>query len=98
MVVPLSMFVWRVSERRGGPHHSKCVLSYSPTFGERLSKKSLSGVSSTDIVGTTQRIGPFCPVSWLLQRYAMVLDLGLIGCLVQYRGCCGSLLILTEPR
>src|SRR5215212_6289706 len=33
-----------------------------------------------------------------LQRYAMVLDLGLIGCLVQYRGCCGSLLILTEPR
>jgi len=34
----------------------------------------------------------------LLQRYAVVLDLGLIGCLVQYRGCRGPLLIITEPR
>jgi len=33
-----------------------------------------------------------------LQRYAVVLDHGLIGCLVQYRGCRGPLLILTEPR
>src|SRR5215213_4080781 len=33
-----------------------------------------------------------------LQRYAVVLDLGLIGCLVQYRGCRGPLLIITEPR
>ena len=33
-----------------------------------------------------------------LQRYAVVLDLGLIGCLVQYRGCRGPLLILTESR
>jgi hypothetical protein len=32
-----------------------------------------------------------------LQRYAVVLDLGLIGCLVHYRGCRGPLLILTEP-
>jgi predicted ATPase len=34
----------------------------------------------------------------ILQRYAVVLDLGLIGCLVQYRGCRGPLLVLTEPR
>jgi hypothetical protein len=33
-----------------------------------------------------------------VQRYAVVLDLGLIGCLVQYRGWRGFLLILTEPR
>ena len=33
-----------------------------------------------------------------LQRYAVVLDLGLIGCLVQYRGCRCPLLIITEPR
>ena len=33
-----------------------------------------------------------------LQCYAVVLDLGLIGCLVQYRGCRGPLLIITEPR
>jgi DNA-binding NarL/FixJ family response regulator len=33
-----------------------------------------------------------------LQRCAVVLDLGLIGCLVHYRGCREPLLILTEPR
>src|SRR5215212_11093965 len=42
---------------------------------------------------------PFFPYSQitvrpLLQRYAVVLDLGLIGCLVQYRGCRGPLLII----
>jgi len=33
-----------------------------------------------------------------LTGYAVVLDLGLIGCLVHYRGCRGPLLVLTEPR
>ena len=47
---------------------------------------------------STYRIGSAVGPGLDLQRYAMVLDLGLIGCLVQYRGCCGSLLILTEPR
>jgi len=41
--------------------------------------------------------GPNDPLG-SLQRYAVVLDVGLIGCLVQYRGCRGPLLIITEPR
>jgi len=41
---------------------------------------------------------PFWTLLYWSKHYAVVLDLGLTGRLVQYRGRRGPLLILTEPR
>jgi hypothetical protein len=45
---------------------------------------------------TLRQNGRFLRGEYEIQRYAVVLDLGLIGCLVQYRGCHGPFSFLPS--
>jgi hypothetical protein len=71
--------------RRAGPN-TWCGVASNPAFEHSKGR-------SCYVMAFSRPYSPYC-----LQRCAVVLDLGLIGCLVHYRGCRESLLILTEPR
>ena len=74
------------------------ALSRAPFPKSYVGKVFLTAFLGTHVPLLAQLVYFVCCCRFALQRYAVVLGLGLIGCLVQYRGCRGSLLILTEPR